>query len=514
MKLTRLIMVSGMLLLIFSSAGSAQTIVETRTVAANSALVAKRSTLAIKYRVDNDTNVDMSPTGVGEPAWGVANVKHKSGRSRIELEMNSLGNPQRLGAYYTTYVLWAIAPEGQTERLAQLPVKSKFNIVATTSFQTFGLIITAEPHGMVSLPSPVIVAENALRKGTKGGVETSQIEYRGDTGEFYIVSTLNSSPLVADYDTPLPVLGARRAVQIARRCGAERLADAELREAEVKLAALEHLWPSERNHEAKYLGLANDVMRLGEHARVKTEERLQQGRLAAERRAAGRMIAQAQSEAENAREAMTRSEKDAELAREGMKRAESEAELARQKVSQAQTEAERAKANEELARIEAERARLQADQAKQERDQAQQRLYASISEILETRREARGLIVNLSDVLFDFNKATLKPGAREKLSKLAGILLAYPGGYRIEIEGHTDAVGSEEYNLKLSQARAESVCEYLKQSSIAPDRIIAVRGFGKSKPVASNDSDAGRQVNRRVEIIIADTELDPTQTNR
>src|SRR5262249_58533394 len=109
-------------------------------------------------------------------------------RSRIDLAMNNLGNAQRLGGYYTTYVLWAIAPEGQAERLAQLPVRDKINLVATTSFQTFGLIITAEPHGMVSLPSPVIVAENTLRKGTKGGVETSQIEYRGDTGAFYLVS--------------------------------------------------------------------------------------------------------------------------------------------------------------------------------------------------------------------------------------------------------------------------------------------------------------------------------------
>jgi outer membrane protein OmpA-like peptidoglycan-associated protein len=330
-----------------------------------------------------------------------------------------------------------------------------------------------------------------LRKGTKGGVEASQIEYRGDTGEFYIVSTSDSSPLVADYETPLPVLGARRAVEIARHCGAEKLAEAELREAEVKLAALEQLWPPHRKREAKYLGMANDVMRLGEHARVKAGERLHQAQLSAERRAAERLIAYVRSEAESAREAMNR--------------AETEADLARQKVAQAQTEAERAKANEELARIEAERARLQAEQAKQERDQAQQRLFKSLSEILETRREARGLIVNLSDVLFDFDKASLKPGAREKLSKLAGILLAYQGSYRIEIEGHTDAIGSEEYNLKLSQARAGSVCEYLKQSSIAADRIIAVRGFGKSKPVATNDTDAGRQVNRRVEIIINDS---------
>ncbi len=365
---------------------------------------------------------------------------------------------------------------------------------------------------MVSLPSPVIVAENALRKGTKGGIETSQIEYRGDSGKVYLVSVSDTPPLVADYNTPLPVLGARRAVEIARRTGAEKFADTELREAEVKLVALEQLW--QRSREEKYLGLANDVMRLGEHARIQTIERIQQARLIAERRTAGRMIAQAKSEAESAREAMTRSEKEAEMAREAMTRAENEAALARQKVAQSQTEAERAKANEELARIEAERARLQAEQARQERDQAQQRLYVSLSEILDVRREARGLIVNLSDVLFDFNKASLKPGAREKLSKLAGILLAYPGAYKIEIEGHTDAIGSEEYNLRLSQSRADSVCEYLKQASIAPDRIIAIRGYGKSKPVATNDTDAGRQVNRRVEIIIVDGDLDPTQSSR
>ncbi len=515
MKLTRLISLSAIFLLISTSVGFAQTIVETRSVVIDSAQVAKRFTLAVKYRVDNDTLVDMAPTGLGQSAWGVANVKHKAGRSRIELEMNNLAHPQRLGAYYTTYVLWAIAPEGQAERLAQLPVKSKLDVVATTSFQTFGLIITAEPHGMVSLPSPVIIAENALRKGTKGGIETSRIEYRGDSGTIYVVSSSDTPPLAADYDTPLPALGARRAVEIARRSGAERYAGAELKEAEVKLAALEQLWPSQRNREAKYLGLANDVMRLGEHARLQAVERSQQARLAAERRAATRMVAQAQSEAERAREAMTRSEKETELAREAMKRAENEATLARQRVAQAQTEAERAKANEELARIEAERARLQAEQARQERDQAQHRLYVSLSEILETRREARGLIVNLSDVLFDFNKATLKPGAREKLSKLAGILLAYPGAYRIEIEGHTDAIGSEEYNLKLSQARAESVCDYVKQAGIAADRIVATRGFGKSKPVASNETEAGRQLNRRVELVIADAELvEPAQSKR
>ncbi len=189
---------------------------------------------------------------------------------------------------------------------------------------------------------------------------------------------------------------------------------------------------------------------------------------------------------------------------------------ARKRAEDAKTEADRAKANEDLARAEAERskmneanarndaeqARMQAEQAQREKAELQQRLYVSLSAILETRKEARGLIVSLSDVLFDFNKASLKPGARERLAKLAGVLLAYPGTYQIEIEGHTDSIGSEEYNQKLSEDRAASVRSYLMESGIVTDKIIATRGFGKTKPVATNETAEGRQMNRRVEIVI------------
>ncbi len=173
-------------------------------------------------------------------------------------------------------------------------------------------------------------------------------------------------------------------------------------------------------------------------------------------------------------------------------------------MERAQSEAANAKSNECVARDEAYRARGQAEEARRERDAAQQRLYISISEVLETRRDARGLIVNLSDVLFDTGKTTLLPGAREKLSKLAGILLAYPGAYQMEIEGHTDSVGAELFNLNLSRGRAESVRDFMVENGIKSDRIIAARGFGESKPVADNETAAGRQVNRRVEIVIAD----------
>ena len=121
--------------------------------------------------------------------------------------------------------------------------------------------------------------------------------------------------------------------------------------------------------------------------------------------------------------------------------------------------------------------------------------------ILETRETARGLIVNINDVLFDFNKYALKPGAREKLAKVAGILLAYPG-LKVQLEGHTDSIGSDEYNQRLSEERAGAVRDYLLSQGVPMTDLTAV-GFGKANPVASNDTVARRQQNRRVEMVVS-----------
>jgi outer membrane protein OmpA-like peptidoglycan-associated protein len=487
--------------LALAGVSSAQTVEVRRLDPEAQVVMVKRHTLAIRYKDSDDTSVNIVGTALNPQATGKAEVKRKDGRTRIKLKIRDLGHPQALGVYYTTYILWAIAPEGQADNLAELPIKNDFEIDVTTSF---GLIVTAEPHSAVKLPSPVIVAENTLRHGTEGGIEASRIEYSGDPGTLYVVSTQDTPPLSADYNTPLLILGARRAVQIARRAGANRYAEPELREAEVKLAALEQTWPRRRDDEKKLSGLAHDVMRLGERARELSVERIAKARLEDERRLASNTIAAAQTDADRARDEAERARLEAAASQEAASRAEREAAEAHRRVNQAQTEAERAKANEDSARAEAERAHQEADRAKQDRDELQQRLFTSISAILQTRREARGMIVNLSDVLFDFNQASLKPGAREKLSKLVGILLAYPGPYHMEIEGHTDAIGSQDYNQRLSEDRAQSVSSYLLKEGLPSDRIIAVHGFGKLRPVATNDTPEGRQMNRRVELVITD----------
>ncbi|MCI0423410.1 MAG: OmpA family protein [Acidobacteria bacterium] len=209
------------------------------------------------------------------------------------------------------------------------------------------------------------------------------------------------------------------------------------------------------------------------------------------------------------REAAAERERQTQLKVEEESRLRAEAERAKQ---DAETARAAAIAQQDAARLEADRARRTAQETEQLRQQQQQqaeaekrelrsRLTQQLNLILETRDSARGLIVSLSDVLFDTGRYTLRPGAREKLSKIAGIVLSHPG-LKLEVEGHTDSVGGEEYNQRLSENRAAAVRDYLVQQGVQ-SQSIAARGFGESQPVVSNASAAGKQQNRRVELVVS-----------
>jgi outer membrane protein OmpA-like peptidoglycan-associated protein len=505
----------------------------------------KRTTLAVRYVENKKTSVGLKGTAIAPRVTGKVDVEYKKNDARIRLKVENLDSPQTFGAFYTTFVVWAVTPEGQAENLMELPSGYTAEVQTQSSAQTFGVIISAEPHSAVKMPSQKVVAETTLPKNVQTGVQTTQAEYKADKGKLY--ETSEDSVLKPDYTTPRLVLGARRSIDIARRAGAKEFAGEEWKQAEGKLQTLEQLWPRNLKDETKFSGLARDVMRLSQVARDLSLEREEQARLEDERQSRQRALdearrqaeatkaeaerikleaEQAKADAERARAlalaAKIEAEKSAKAAEEERMRREQtarEAETARIREeaerARVREEAERAKADakarEDAARLDAERARAEAEKAKQqaeeakrERDTALQKLYVSLSEILDTKRESRGFIVNLGDVLFDTGRATIKPAAKEKLSKLAGILLGYPGKLTLEIEGHTDSVGSDELNNKLSQSRAESVRDYLQQAGVKPDRIKAVRGFGKTKPIATNDSAAGRQQNRRVEVVIED----------
>jgi len=268
---------------------------------------------------------------------------------------------------------------------------------------------------------------------------------------------------------------------------------------------------------------------MAEDARIITFRKIQEEQLAAERAAAAKREADAQEEArrsaeqarlEQERRAQAQSDQraaeaaqaQAEQARAAAEQerlkaeqARKDAELAAAKASQERASADAAKAaavaQQQAAMAEADRARADAQRAEAEKTELRERLRQQLNTILETRETQRGLIVNISDVLFDFNKYTLKPETREKLAKVSGILLAYPG-LKIQLEGHTDSIGSDEYNQKLSEQRANSVRDYLTSQGVPADSTTAV-GLGKSDPVASNDYAAGRQKNRRVEMVVS-----------
>ena len=489
----------------------------------------KRTTLAVRYVENKKTSVDLTGTSLAPRVLGKVDVEYKKNDARIKLKVQNLDSPQTFGPFYTTFVAWAITPEGQAENLNELPSGYAVEFHAQSAAQTFGVIITAEPHSAVKTPSQKVVAETTLPKTPTPGVQTTQVEYRTDKGNLY--ETRDDSSLKADYTTPRLVLGARRSMDIARRAGAKEFSREEWKQAEDKLATLEQIWPRSLKDETKFSGMARDVMRLAQVARDLAVEREAKARVEDERQERIRRLEETRAQAEAAKAEAERVKLEADRARAEAELAKARAEVAKADAEKAERaaaeerarredaarEAERVQAaarqREEAARVETERARaeterakLVAEDAKRERDAALQRLYVSLSEILDTKRESRGFIVNLGDVLFDTGRATLKPAAREKLSKLAGILLAYPGQLTLEIEGHTDSVGSDEMNNKLSQSRAQSVSDYLSGAGVKSERIKAVRGFGKSKPIATNDTAAGRQMNRRVEVVIDDSE--------
>jgi len=478
-----------------------------------------RSARAVNYRHrGGSTTVDFKGTSLMPAINGKAKVDGKVGRLAVDVELNHIDRPIALGGQYLTYVLWAITPEGRAVNLGEvLPGdngRSKLDV--TTDLQAFGLIVTAEPYYAVTHPSNEVVAENILRQETKGFEE--QIDTRFDVlegGQYIIDVPADQLPATqADSRVPLDLLEARNAVAIAKAAGAEQYASASLDKAIDMLQRAEDYL--QRKQGRTPIGTAaRGATQMAEDARVLTLRRKEQDRLAAERRA--RQEAQEKAEAdaraaqERAAQAQAQSDEDARRRAEA-ERAQAEAQehqaasLAAQQQAQAQADvarqaaedSERQKEEAQRATQEAERARAEAIQQKEE---MRARLLAQLNQVLQTRDTVRGLVVNMPDVLFDFNKYTLKPAARERLARVSGIVLAYPD-LKLEIEGHTDSIGSEEYNQTLSEKRAATVRDYLVSSGVSIANVVA-RGLGKSDPVADNSSAAGRKQNRRVEMIVS-----------
>lgn len=446
-----------------------------------------KSIKAVGYRVGGwSTKVDLEGTELMSEATGEAKVEARQGKTNIEVSIKNLAQPTKLGAEFLTYVLWVVTPDGRSGNTGEILVKKngEGKLSATTPAQTFSMIVTAEPYFAVRIPSEMVVLENDTRKDTKGQIfpvndfklmRRAQYEKLG-----------NPLALTPDLErVPLQVYEARNALEIAKSHGAEKDAPEIFTKAIASLQATENSVSSKRDKK-DIMSAARQTVQFAEDARALAAQRQDQARITAEKEAAA---ARARAEAEE--KAAQEAKRQAELAAAKQAQMKAEADAA---AIRAKAEADALKAKEEAARAEANRAeKAVADLRAQ--------LFEQFNRILETRDTPRGLVVNMGDVLFDFGKYDLRPEAREKLAKLSGIILAH-SGLELAIEGHTDNLGSDELNQKLSEKRAETVRAYLIQQGLAEAGVTS-RGFGETSPIADNSTAEGRQRNRRVEIVVS-----------
>lgn len=493
----------------------------------------ERTTEAIDYRDrGGTTQVDFKGTSLMPAVDGNAKVTGHTGRLAIDANLHHLAPPRSFGPEYLTYVLWAITPEGRPLNLGEIRPNDDGNsrLQVTSGLQEFGMIVTAEPYFAVTRPSNLVVAENIVRQDTAGGNHPISAKFDLlEKGQY----TVNISPdqlpaTTADKRTPLELLEAQNAIAIAQAAGADQYAADTLGKAKAYLVQGQNYLKQKQNI-TPIGAVARAATQAAEDARLLTLQKKQEEQTAAERQRAQDRIQQAQSQAESESARADAARLDAQHQKEQRELAEQErqaAEQARLEAEQAAQQAaqDRAAAQQQLQQSEqarqaalaqqqtlaqqAEQARLQAQQSDQARAQAvqqaeeqRQRLLKQLNQVLQTRDSARGLIVSMSDVLFDFNQATLKPGAQLRLAKVSGIIMTYPD-LKLEIDGFTDNKGTPQYNMTLSDKRAKTVRDFLVAQGVGTD-AVTTKGFGESNPVATNATAAGRQQNRRVELVVS-----------
>ena len=418
------------------------------------------------------TDVDLAGTALLPSADGKAKVRSKRGTMEVEADFGNLQSPTTFGTEYLTYVLWAISPDGHAVNLGEVLIggNDRSKLTATTDLQAFALIVTAEPYFAVRQPSNVVVLENVVRADTKGTPEAVNAKYELMERGGYIPTGYKFDPVVLDAKLPLEFLEARNAVRIAKSEGAEKYAGESYQHA-VELMNTADGYATEGHSDRKQLiAKSRETVQTAEDAREIAVKRIEEDRRASERQASADAQAKSQAQADKATRQKEQAQADAATRRRRNKCpgrcGNAQAAAAKAQADMVNNQAASAAAI-TAAQADADQSRLIAQQAQQKHHQADSekaamraQLSEQLNKILETRDSARGLIVSMSDVLFDTGQYSLKPGAREKLAKVAGILIAYPG-LNIAVGGYTDNVGGDEMNQKLSENRAGAVRDYL-----------------------------------------------------
>ncbi len=479
-----------------------------------------RQTVAITYPLDETVSVKFRGTTLLPRLKGEAKVKRAGRRgTRVELSVDNLTRASELGGIYTTFVLWAIAPDGRVDNLGEIKrsgsalIDSKLDV--TTPLQTFALIVTAEPHFLMKVPSRMVVLEN-LPPLKPGGstLETANVQYIGNSSDYFRDARV---PEIADRDyrdTPVSLLGARQALNLAKFAGAPGDAPTELQQAEDDLQAAEKAWRVDQSAaevdvlarkatssgaRAEEMAAARRVSRLRREEVQRRDEALRSAEKTAE--GAQREIEQLRASLEREQRARELAERDLAAANEQMRERRVEVERLRDEMQGVRAEGESAKIK--LARIEgekqAEQARKDAVLLEQQKSAASITLKQMLAKYGTVKEVPTGFQLVLPENIWSGPRdATLVAAMAAKLEPLAALVASNPD-YQVVIEVFTDNKGDEVSLQQLTQDRARVLSERLQSAGVDAARLQA-NGMGAANPLTSNKTVTGRSRNRRTEI--------------
>ncbi len=481
---------------------------------------AERKTIAITYPLEETVTVKFRGTTLLPRLKGEAKVKRAGRRgTRVELSIDDLPRASELGGIYTTYILWAISPDGHVDSLGEIKrsgssfVNSKLDV--TTPLQTFALLLTAEPHFLMKVPSRMVVMENLPPQRPNGSsVETADVRYIGNSSDYFRDARVPELAANDYRQTPVSLLGARQAVNLAKYAGASQDAQTELQTAEEQLQSAEKAWrlnqpqaeidlearrATSSGAHAEEVAVARKAARLRREEIRRRDEAVRSAEQSAE--ASQREVAQLRSALEKEQRARELAERDAGTANDQLREKRVEIAQLRDEIATLRSESESAKLK--VARFEgekqAETARVEAERRAAEKRAAEANLKETLAKYGTLKETATGFRLVLPETIWTNTRtATLAAASSAKLEPLAALLASNPD-YQILIEAYTDSKGNEVSLQQLTQERARVLSDRFQTAGVDPMRIQA-NGMGASNPLAPNTTAAGQKKNRRVEI--------------
>lgn len=470
----------------------------------------ERTLQVLRFAEDRTTKFSMLPSRRIPGAEMKGQVKFEEGQARIELEYKRMKSAVLFGGEVTCYVLWAINRDGVSQNLGEFwvePGSDSAKLLFTTGLRSFSLIVTAEPYYLVETPSELVIFINDGKADPPVPAEPMEFTSFGPVPQIGVqdLATVGYSG-----KKPLDLVQAERVFQMAKGMSADRYAADLFRQAELALEQATHVFNASRAKGSQVfarrsVAASNDAISL-------TKRKVEIERLEAQIADRQARTAELQARAEQEEQRAQQAEQLARETRANLEAASAELEAARQegervRASNQELEQSVDRLRDETAALEVSKRNL--EQAKRdlevEKSDLQDRLQGALSQVADTRESARGMILNLPDILFDVGKATLKSEAQLPLVKLAGILLIMQD-LNLRIEGHTDSTGSPSFNQRLSEQRADSVFDLLVTQGVSSTRIRTA-GYGMERPIEDNATSEGRTKNRRVEIIIAEGDV-------